>query len=100
MLDLKTWLKEEGLTARELAELLEIALPTVEGWVYKGAQPKPENLDALINFVAAACAHHWVIETSNGPMSDGVCQRCGGTREFSNSNDSPLWPISQRKMAK
>ena len=98
-MDLKTWLREQGLTARDLAGLLEVPLPTVEDWVYKGAVPKAQNLDTLKNFIAAACAHHWVIPPSNGPMSEGVCQRCGESREFSNSIDSVPWAISQRSRA-
>ena len=30
-------------------------------------------------------AHYWVIETSNGPLSSGECQRCGSVfKEFKN----------------
>lgn len=88
MFELKTWLKEQGLSARELAGLLEVSRKTVEDWVYEGAVPKERNLDALNNFIAAACSHHWVIEASNGPMSEGECQRCGESREFCNSPES------------
>ena len=31
------------------------------------------------------CIHHWVIETANGPTSQGVCAVCGSSREFCNS---------------
>ena len=31
------------------------------------------------------CIHHWVIETANGPTSQGVCATCGSSREFCNS---------------
>ena len=96
MVDLKTWLQEQGLSARELARLLGVGHSTVEDWLYKGAQPKPQNLDNLNNFITAACAHHWVIESPNGPLSEGVCQRCGERREFSNSVDSQPWAINQR----
>lgn len=34
------------------------------------------------------CAHHWEIETPNGPTSEGVCRTCGATRDFSNSTPS------------
>ena len=44
--------------------------------------PKPENLDNLNDFIAGACAHHWVIEKSNGLKSEGVCHRCGETRSL------------------
>lgn len=36
------------------------------------------------------CAHHWQIETPNGETSEGICKRCGKTRDFAN--------YSQRKM--
>ena len=88
MFELKTWMKEQGLTAKDLARMLELPASTVEKWVYDVAQPKSENLDMLNNFIAAACAHHWVIEKSNGPISEGECQRCGENREFSNSPEA------------
>ena len=31
------------------------------------------------------CAHYWIIETADGPVSKGECQLCGEEREFSNS---------------
>ncbi len=31
------------------------------------------------------CPHHWIIETSHGPTSKGVCRLCGEEREFANS---------------
>ncbi len=31
------------------------------------------------------CAHHWIIETADGPVSKGACRLCGEEREFSNS---------------
>ncbi len=31
------------------------------------------------------CAHHWVVETATGPVSQGKCQLCGAEREFNNS---------------
>lgn len=45
MFELKTWMKELELSAKEMSQLLEVPLSTVEGWVYKGAVPKPENVD-------------------------------------------------------
>lgn len=96
MFELKTWLNEQGLSARELAGILEVPRKTVEDWVYEGVMPKAHNLDNLNKFIAAACAHHWVLPPSNGPMSEGECQRCSETREFSNSVDTPPWTISQR----
>ena len=31
------------------------------------------------------CRHHWIIEPANGPISQGVCQKCQESREFQNS---------------
>jgi len=30
------------------------------------------------------CAHHWMIEPPNGPMSRGVCWMCKKEKSFSN----------------
>ena len=35
--------------------------------------------------VTQTCCHHRVIQTSEGPVSLGVCKRCFETREFKNS---------------
>ena len=35
-----------------------------------------------------ACVHYWIIDIPSGPVSNGVCRRCGETREFSNYVDS------------
>lgn len=31
-------------------------------------------------------AHHWVLETPNGPTSPGRCKHCGETRMFPNTD--------------
>lgn len=31
------------------------------------------------------CIHYWVIETADGPVSEGQCQKCGDIREFHNA---------------
>ena len=33
------------------------------------------------------CPHHWIIETSAGSTSKGVCRLCGEERVFANSPD-------------
>ena len=30
------------------------------------------------------CPHHWVLESPKGPVSRGLCERCGEAREFKN----------------
>ena len=37
------------------------------------------------------CVHHWLIDTPNGRESQGVCKRCGATKEFSNSTEQVMW---------
>ena len=96
-MDLKTWLREQGLSVKELASVLEVPRTTVEDWVYKGAVPSRGNAEMLDNFIANNCAHHWVIDRANGPMSEGVCQRCGESREFANSAEpTSIWTSSHR----
>jgi hypothetical protein len=86
MMDLKLWLRGQGLSVRELATQLEAPRKTVEDWVYRGVVPSPVNLARLTDFVN--CAHHWVIASANGPLSKGICQRCGETRDFRNSSEA------------
>ncbi|HXH20391.1 MAG TPA: hypothetical protein VNN10_00045 [Dehalococcoidia bacterium] len=31
-----------------------------------------------------ACQHHWLIETPDGPTSEGRCKRCGEKKSFLN----------------
>ena len=96
-MDLKTWLREQGLSVKDLASVLEVPRTTVEDWVYKGAVPSRGNAEMLDIFIANNCAHHWVIDRANGPMSEGVCQRCGESREFANSAEpTSIWTSSHR----
>jgi len=37
---------------------------------------------------APTCAHYWVIEPANGPLSQGVCQVCLEVKQFKNFVDS------------
>ena len=61
--------------------------------------PKPQYLDALNKFIAATCAHRWVIKSSNGLMNEGDCQRVSEVREFSEAVDTLPWPISHLNRA-
>jgi hypothetical protein len=40
-------------------------------------------------------AHHWRIETPNGPTSLGRCKGCGEEREFRNA-DTENWYVNWR----
>ena len=87
-MNLRLWLSEQRLSVRELALELGVPLKTAQDWVYRGVVPSPENRQQLIEFIKTECAHHWVIEPPNGPVSEGLCQRCGERREFTNSAES------------
>ena len=89
--DLKFWLSEQGLTVRELAAQLDVPLKTVQEWVYRGVQPSLANGLILEEFVCLMCAHHWIIETANGPVSRGMCKLCHQVREFGNSINVSTW---------
>ncbi len=82
-MDLKLRLQQHGLSVRQLALELEVPLKTVQDWVYRGVVPSPANQEKLDEVVT--CAHHWLIETPDGPVSQGKCRLCGGEREFNNS---------------
>ncbi len=41
--------------------------------------------------------HHWVIEPADGPLSKGVCQKCGEVKTFTNYVERHYW--SQGKAA-
>ena len=96
MMNLRFWLRQQGFSARELALQLEVPLKTVEDWVYRGVSPSPENRERLNEFVNEECAHHWLIERPQGPLSEGVCQHCGEKREFKNSAE-PKTPWQTRQ---
>ncbi len=34
------------------------------------------------------CAHYWIVETTTGSVSKGMCRLCGEEREFGNSVQS------------
>ena len=48
------------------------------------------------SIIDTQCAHHWIIETSKGPVSKGRCKLCGEEKKFNNSTeDSVTGWISQ-----
>ncbi len=82
-MNLRLLLHQQGLSVRQLALELEVPLKTVQDWVYRGVVPSPANQKKLDQVVA--CTHHWIIETPEGPVSEGRCRICGEEREFANS---------------
>ena len=91
MVDLKPWLSVQGLTVRDFALDLDVPLKTAEDWVYRGVLPSTENQAKLTEYVHAHCAHHWMIAVPNGPISEGVCKRCGQVSAFQNSSPEIRW---------
>ena len=77
------------MSVREFALQLDLPRKTVEDWVYRGVVPSPANIERLNKIME--CTHYWVIELAHGALSEGVCQRCGEKREFSNSAESTPW---------
>ena len=55
-----------------------------------GNTPETESDDD-----APVCCHHWVIQPADGPVSNGLCQVCGETREFKNYVESATWGDSR-----
>ncbi|MFO8009882.1 MAG: hypothetical protein R6U89_03620 [Dehalococcoidia bacterium] len=39
----------------------------------------------------AECVHHWLIEPPEGPVSKGVCLKCGEVKEFNNYLPFSSW---------
>ncbi len=40
-----------------------------------------EGMDSM------TCTHFWRLDSPNGPISHGVCKKCGAVRDFTNSPD-------------
>ncbi len=90
MINLKSWLNDQGLSVRELALALGVPLKTAQDWVYRDVTPSAENQRKLDEYVV--CAHHWVIDAASGPVSPGTCKVCGEVRKFSNSAETRYNP--------
>ena len=43
------------------------------------------NLEPVEFSTIVQCRHHWIIESAEGPLSQGVCQNCHEFKEFQNS---------------
>ncbi|SVD13439.1 uncharacterized protein METZ01_LOCUS366293, partial [marine metagenome] len=43
------------------------------------------------------CTHHWIIDSPNGPQSQGSCKVCGAEREFMNYLESSAWSSGEEK---
>jgi hypothetical protein len=61
-----------------------------------GRKPKAVH-EKQKHIARAGCAHYWIIESPQGPVSKGVCRYCGAVSEFSNYMPYPSW---EGKMSK
>ena len=50
--------------------------------------------------IVPACCHHWIIQPAIGPVSEGMCQKCGEVKEFKNSLDYETEWSSRRELAR
>ena len=41
------------------------------------------------------CVHHWLIEAPEGPVSKGICKKCGEEKEFQNYFPYSSWDNAQ-----
>jgi hypothetical protein len=44
--------------------------------------------------ITLECKHTWIIDSPNGPVSEGVCELCGIKQEFRNSVPISGWDRS------
>ena len=44
-----------------------------------------------------SCQHHWVIQDSGGPQSQGVCRICGALKSFKNYMETSYWGDDRNK---
>ncbi len=50
-----------------------------------------ENGEILEEIKASACLHHWIIESAEGPSSEGTCKNCGEIKIFKNFIEETTW---------
>ncbi len=76
------WLRKEKIilqfkTSGGLIRLKSMAVPQGAGMVTED-RPIAENLEG------SECCHHWVIEATEGPLNEGICQKCGEAKKLTN----------------
>lgn len=60
----------------------------------KGVIAMSDNATAaLVEAPAQQCCHHWIIKSTSGSVSRGVCRKCGSVREFSNTPVTSEWEL-------
>jgi hypothetical protein len=63
-----------------------------------GRKPKavPEKQKHIAR---VGCAHYWIIESPQGPISRGICRYCGAVSEFRNYVPYPSWEGKMTKLS-
>ena len=56
--------------------------------VVERTQEVDQRIEVLDAPNVMPCAHYWIIESANGPVSQGACQVCGEVRGFKNFIES------------
>jgi|TARA_B100001146_G_scaffold173349_1_gene154358 hypothetical protein len=51
----------------------------------------PSVTDVSNDQVSNICQHYWVIQPATGPLSKGVCETCGESKEFQNYIEASTW---------
>ena len=51
----------------------------------KTTKPKSKTRTKKVVEVDVPCVHHWIIDSANGPTSEGRCKKCHVTKLFANS---------------
>ena len=46
------------------------------------------------------CIHHWIIEPPEGPVSNGICKKCGTESQFRNYLPHSIWEGEKDKNGK
>lgn len=59
----------------------------------KGVVAMAVNATPALVEAPVQCCHRWVIERASGPVSNGVCRKCGAVREFVNTPVSSEWEL-------
>jgi len=81
----------QGRPQRLIANMLQVPRGTLRYWIdaFDEGRVGPEGREH---------AHHWIIDSPQGPRSSGICKVCFDRRDFENSlEDSVRWKGSSAR---
>ncbi len=64
------------------------------GVIENPVQGTPEGMEK------ETCIHYWIIDPPYGPVSDGVCRKCGDVKQFQNYLPRSTWDTEQKDESK